>query len=105
MLFIVDVMALHRMSFARTCLTIGHDSTIKSIQDVIEDRHANIVIDLLLRCFAIEEIIKHERYLLVSIRIFNDELLVGSNSMYFLRGVLEFLLIKRTKAAEHFDIC
>ena len=59
-IFLIEVVSLHCMCFSGTGLTVGHDSSVETIEDVVEDWTSHLIEYFLLGGIHIEDIVVHE---------------------------------------------
>ena len=91
------------MRLSRASLSVGHDSTMKSLQNVIEDWLANLFEDFFLSGIHLEYTIEHEADFF-SLNIFDYELSVLVGAVKPCRIVSQLFRVVGSKSTEHFYI-
>lgn len=57
--------SLHSVSFSRSSLSVGHQSPVPALEQVLNKRLSNLLVDFFLSNFLVENVIKIERKLLL----------------------------------------
>lgn len=94
---------MHRVSFPRTGLSVGHYGAVKPVQNVVEYWTADLIENFFLGAFHVEHAVIHERHFFGS-GITDDELGSFVDAVEPSGVGSHFLAVEGSKPAEHLDV-
>ena len=100
---LVKVVALHRVRLARTCLPVGHDGAVKTLQDVVEDGLSHFFEHFFLGGIHLKNTVEHEADLLC-LHVLDDELSVFMGPVEFGGVVGQLFGVVGSEPAKYLNI-